>query len=330
MTSSDNVLHTAVGLLLGVLIASAGCSGSKDPTPTPGAQAKIAFVREDPRFEGDTAQNGDLIGDIYVMNPDGTERRRLTRNFDSVDEYPAWSPDGQRIVFTSNRADTFDLWVMNADGSSPKKLRGTKDVNYDLEPAWSPDGSKIVFVGHRFYGGNFATNAILVMNADGTGERKLALTRKSGYASSSSYSPTWSPDGARIAFSRLLGVGSNGDSDIWIMKADGRNQRHLQRTCCYAAWSPDGRRIAYMRGGDLYLISPDGRGRRRLTRTAAFEVDPTWSPDGRKIAFASDARGNFDIWIMKADGTHRLRLTRDSADEGQPAWSPNGAGVTGR
>jgi Tol biopolymer transport system component len=314
------------------ILSTATRTAAETPRSETQAATEIAYLRLDPNLEGLSARDGDHIGDIYVMLADGTGRQRLTQNDRAVDEYPAWSPDGRKIAFTSDRRGTFDIWTMNPDGSHPqrisRRLKGNtnNDDLYDLEPAWAPDGLKIAFAGHRFYAGELATNAILVMGADGSGERKLALGRKPGYAPTWSYSPTWSPDGLRIAFSRFHGTleprNPKGDFDVWTMSADGSNQHHLRETCCYAAWSPDGESIAYMRGGDIYLMRPDGTDRRQLTHGRAFDVDPSWSPDSGQIAFASDRSGNFDIWVVNVDGSDLRRLTHDPADEGQPAWSP--------
>jgi Tol biopolymer transport system component len=323
-----------VGVFLTCALAIVSVAGARAalarPTSASQAAVAIAYVRADPN--AGTASNGRPIGDIYVMNADGGEGRRLTQNSSVVDEYPAWSPDGGKIAFSSNRKGTFDIWTVKPDGSDTRRVsKRTKgkplnDVLYDLEPAWSPDGGEFAFAGHRFYKGQLGTNVILVMNADGTGERRLALARKPGYAPAWNYSPTWSPDGLRIAFSRFRGTleprNPKGDFDVWTMNADGSHQHHLRDTCCYAAWSPDGEWIAYMQSGDVYVMRPNGSDKRRVTKGKAFDVDPAWSPDGAQLAFASDRSGNFDIWAVNVDGSSLRRLTQDRADEGQPAWSP--------
>jgi hypothetical protein len=115
---------------------------------------KIAFVSD-----------RDGNDEIYVMNPDGSGQTRLTDN-PADDGAPAWSPDGTKIAFTSNRdAGNFEIYMMNADGSSQTNL--TNDPGFDDEPAWSPDGTKIVFASTR------GTTDIWVMNADGTGQTNL-------------------------------------------------------------------------------------------------------------------------------------------------------------
>src|SRR5207247_7231113 len=98
--------------------------------------------------------------DIYLMNDDGTQVTNLTkhagRNF-----APAWSPDGTKIAFCSNRDGKDEIYVMNADGSGPTRL--THSAAIDEAPDWSPDGTKIAFESHRAH-----NHEIYVMNADGS------------------------------------------------------------------------------------------------------------------------------------------------------------------
>ena len=109
--------------------------------------------------------NRDENFDVYVMNADGSKKTRLTDN-PADDEYPSWSPDGEKIAFGSKRDGNSEVYVMNADGSEQKIL--TKNPGYDGYPVWSPDGKKIAFMSAR--DGN---EEIYVMNADGSEQRNL-------------------------------------------------------------------------------------------------------------------------------------------------------------
>ena len=84
-------------------------------------------------------------GDIYVMDGDGSNQRRVTVN-PARDEYPAWSPDGKKIAFVSNRnnvnEDHKQIWVIDADGKNAIRLT---DGLVDTNPDWSPDGTKILY-----------------------------------------------------------------------------------------------------------------------------------------------------------------------------------------
>lgn len=149
-----------------------------------------------------------------------------------------------------------------------------------------------------------------------------------------SFSPAWSPDASKIAF---VSAGYNFERpEIWVMNADGTEQRRVTRTGEAPAWSPDGRLIAFTRNADIHVMSPDGSGKRRLMRNG---YAPTWSPDGSWIAFVRPSAPHcygrsstrcvksLEIYVMRADGTARRRLTRNAAAEYNPDWSPSGTKI---
>ena len=104
---------------------------------------------------------------IYVASVDGSGVRNLTpKPVGAAYAAPAWSPDGRKIAFTSERDGNSEIYLMNADGSGQRSL--TLNLAYDGDPAWSPDGQKITFVSNR--DGRYA---VYVMNADGSGQRSL-------------------------------------------------------------------------------------------------------------------------------------------------------------
>jgi Tol biopolymer transport system component len=107
---------------------------------------------------------------IWTVAPDGSERRRLT-NADGVSDDPAWSPDGTKIAFESNRDGDYEVYVMNADGSVVRDL--TNHPALDASPAWSPDGKKIAFTSDR---SAKIHREIYVMNADGSHVVRMTRT----------------------------------------------------------------------------------------------------------------------------------------------------------
>jgi Tol biopolymer transport system component len=271
----------------------------------PGANGKIAYSTW-------TDQPVDTDSEIYTMNADGTGQTRLTTN-PASDGGQAWSPDGTKIAFNSNRDANFsDIYTMNADGTSLTRL--TSDPDYDVDPAWSPDGTKIAFTARR--GGNYE---IYTMNADGTSQTNL--TNSAVFE----FHPAWSPDGTKIAFH----TGSGGNFEIYTMNADGTNPtnitNHPGSDEYDPDWSPDGTKIAFdsQRDGTfkIYTMNPDGTSQTRLfTSPDVAGIDPSWSPDGTKITFMS---WHADIYTVNADGTNLTNITNSSVDyEEGPDWQP--------
>jgi Tol biopolymer transport system component len=141
--------------------------------------------------------NRDYVNDleVYVMNADGTNQQNITNNFQLAtqsahnDYYPAWSPDGSKIVFVYDGEGTDEIYVMNADGSGRTNLSHSPG-SWEYEPAWSPDGSKIVFESNK--DGNYE---IYVMNADGSNQTRLTFNLGDGVdpKTANDYSPVWQP-----------------------------------------------------------------------------------------------------------------------------------------
>lgn len=234
-------------------------------------------------------QDVPFAADILLATNAGGSGAVNVTNHPANDVNPALSPDRSRVLFSSNREDPsehlYDLYVVNADGSSLVRLTNSP-VNESVgSQAWSPDGSRIVFTSYR----DDPNGEIYVMNADGTGV--VRLTRDGA----SDISPAWSPDGSSIAFCSSRGGGYVWD--IYRMSAsDGSAIVKVASDGCDPAWSPDGSKIAYYTGTDgdisipdLAVIGVNGTG---FVRLHPFSIsftdsasDPSWSPDGSWIAF---------------------------------------------
>ncbi len=293
----------------GALLASNG----QGTTVTVFETGKIAyFSPPDNRWEVAFTSERDGNPEIYVINADGTNPRRLTTN-DVLDGAPAWSPDGSRIAFHSARDGNLEIYVMNADGSGAQRL--TDNPAPDSEPDWSPDGSRIVFVSER--DGN---EELYVMNADGSNVQRL--TDNPGVDTQ----PAWSPDGKTIAFSSMR----EGVAEIYLMNADGSNVRRVTNLFGANGWvpaySPNGLLMTFQterdRQADIYRMTNEGAQPLRMTEQSDRLGSTDWSPDGAGIAFMSGRSGYANLYVMDRDAQHTFRLTDEDSENYDPDWRP--------
>jgi TolB protein len=166
-----------------------------------------------------------------------------------------------------------------------------------------------------------AGKEIFISDFDGANVKQITRNQ------SINLSPTWSPEGRRIAFTSYL----RRNPDLYLIDLDGKNPQILSRYSglnVSPSWSPDGKKIALMMGmegkSDIYLIDPNGGNPKRLTKGHGNEASPTWSPDGEWIAFVSDRSGSPQIYIMARDGSRVRRLTFEGGYNTNPSWSPKG------
>jgi Tol biopolymer transport system component len=237
------------------------------------------------------------------------------------DGSPAWSPDGTRIAFYSERDGNAEIYVMNADGTDARRLTNSPaDEGY---PGWSPDGRSITFDSDR--DGDFE---IYAMNADGTNVQ--ALTEHPAR----DVSATWAPDGSHVVFM------SDRDGGFDVYKArpaaagNGGNQLveatrvTTTGTSWFPVYSPDGSHLAFHVGRDVHVMPAAGGALTRLTTDPANGMYPTWSPDGTRIGFMSWRNGRTELFTMNADGSdQKLLLSMEQGDAIDPRWSPDGSRI---
>ena len=305
---------TAALLAMAVVLAAVAILDEPEPgAPIPAAQDRLVF----------TAMTGSA-GDLLVQALGGAPVPLTSDAF--RDGEPAFSPDGRRIAFVSDRGGSLDIWVMNADGSEPRQL--TTDPANDVGPSWGPDGQRIAFVSDRE---GDRTNIFVVTLESGAVSQLTMQERGLSF-------PAWSPDGDWIVYSApgradLVDPGST-PLQLEIIPADGGAPRVLRGGAGKnwgAAWSPDGERIAFSwtRAGAnltdvawLQVINRDGTGLRRLEAGVWADFAPTWAPDGRRIAFTSTREGvpQTYIWDLETD---EIRLALGGMTAFDASWAPH-------
>jgi TolB protein len=286
---------------------------------------KVAFTttRDNPTFV--PIQNA---GEVYLMNPDGSDPQRITVN-EVQDTFPVLSPDGKNIVFDSNRLRTesepinmVDLFVMASDGTEHTHLtRGSS-------ASWAPDGRHITFHASasgaglpiRMDPGAPPTDSdVFIVNVDDAATGQQAPINITNSETLIEDDPNWSPDGQRIVYTAH---DVNDDpmvsttAEVFVITGSGARVRltfnsEEERA---PAWSPDGSKIAFMcrYGGndfEICVMNPDGSGLVQVTNNTVQELSIRWSVDGQKFFFNRPAPGRNQLFSINADGTGEMQLT---------------------
>jgi Tol biopolymer transport system component len=233
--------------------------------------------------------------------------------------HPSFGPDGKRIVFT-NAVQTKaiggrrnDVYVMRSDGSHVKRL--TRTERGESLAAFTADGSMVAYsLGNKTY----------LVKANGTGGR----TELTGALPNGGIGATFSADGTKVAVTSSEG----GDSDIFVMNADGTDPINVTAASAddeYSPdFSPDGTRLAFISNrddsyGDLFTMAVDGSDVRSVVANDGIETDaPAYSPDGERIALQTRAnsRGAVKVFTVGADGGALTELPHTGSVSLEPSW----------
>jgi TolB protein len=258
-----------------------------------------------------------------------------------------------QIAFASDRTGTFEIWLMDWDGSNQRRI--TFHNALSILPSWAPDNQRLVYTSftrgtsdmyiiHRQGGGrqrvptglNLNTSAtfspvsndiafvgsvagnpdIYLVKDDASNLRRLTTT------GSIESTPEWSPNGRELSFTS----GRSGAPQIYVMDAEGTNVRRISFDGNWnddAVWSPEGDRLAYtsrVNGRFQVRIANLVTSENRIVAGEGSNEQPTWSPDGQWIAFQSNRTGKWQVYRMRVDGTDLLQLTFSGENKG-PDWS---------
>lgn len=294
------------------------------PTPTP------AFAEATPATPPFTLWGTKIVyvcyldhsDEVCLMNADGSNQQRLTY-LDGTDYYPSLSPDGQTVVFASQRGNgPFDIYVGPVTGGEFTRLTSGMDTT---APEISPDGTRVVFASTHDSTGRRDDADIWVVNIDGSNLTQLT------FEPTDEIDPSWSPDGTLISFASNL----SRTKELFIMNADGTGIRQLTNGMSIGGrndWSPDGRWLTFYAGPgsdkDIFLIPIEcadlvtGCDRSVILKLTdgGNNKGPSFSPDGQWITFASGYEEGNEIMIMRIDGSSLTQLTSNSFSDWQPRW----------
>ncbi len=247
---------------------------------------------------------------LYLARPDGSDRHPLDLGVEGVPFAPAWSPDGERIVFVlrgdASPTPNGSIWTADADGSEATMLY---DGNGECAegafwPSWSPDGTRLAMVCYSIDGEVGFSKISILDVATMTRTDFVTLT----YPETVDSPPSWSPDGNTLAFEIIT-------------------------------WDPTDTFLSRSVIATKPVPTAGGSGpMTRLTDPALFAAHPDWSPDGSLIAFNTYDTGNMhaieqpsNVYTIAPDGTGLRQVSTESVDGkmrlGQPFWSADGTRI---
>lgn len=268
---------------------------------------------------GSIVFQSNLDGDNEIFLITGQKVTQLTNN-DWNDEFPVWSPNGDKIAFTANPDGNYDIFIMNADGGN--KVAITDDTDDEKEPGWFPDGKGIIYTREEKRVAR-KRSSLFSMDLQSKATKRIIpqFTKHHGIAHISPADPILVFTGKRtIGWDVAL---FNMVTDKFEFLIDGGKS-------CRARFSKDGKKLAYVNTkddgkGEIWIMMPDGSKKERLTeRTETYDYFPTWSPDGNYIAFNTssqhDIEGDWKLCVMDVN-TKKVSILFDSpGNDVFPDW----------
>ena len=287
--------------------------------------------------------NRDGDDELFLAMDDGTVKQFTKNRTD--DQQPAWSPDGNQIVWLHQiAAGASDMDVMVMDVDRKNEVNFTQEFGTEMatQPVFSPDGTAIAFSARGGIPNGVNNNLIIFEISKGRKPESYNLTVWGAQGRFPDLDiqdrfQVWSPDGTRIAWMTRRA----GNFDIWVTDVvnDVDKQKAVQKNLTagkdakkddqHPRFSPDGTKLLFhsKRDGDWEIFVMDSRTGEnvvQLTNNEKNDKHAEWSRHGQKIAFESKRDGNSEIYVMNADGNNPVNLTNHKASDTVPKWSPNG------
>lgn len=316
-----------------LLLASLGCLA--DPVIGPAGRVIFQLLLVAGPDDGPSTDWEAIDKDIYRFTIDGDEPENLTRFPTRAYSSLSLSPNGQRVLFSSDREGCESIFSMNVDGSDLQNLTAgdLEDVQCNYRPRWSPDGDKIAFVSTR---SGFAD--VWVMQADGSGPVNvsnaiLASSERTDLAKDVPVS--WTPDGEVVVHRS-----GDGTEASFVVAADGSaaDLAFGRRGDLTPFWSPTRTRVAFIRRTDggranIWVANADGSDAVRFTDQAgndelaaldyAENDHSPWSRDGQWLAFTNRTNAA-TVYVIDASGDRQARLTQVDAPSVFNGWAHDG------